>query len=469
MRYKSAKFWFLSSAGLSFTSQCFATITVIPTLPWTTSAVSGSTKAYFGDSNSSANLPDTGDGYKAFTFSTLQSADSSRTHMLKFDVTTSVTSFTAGVVGVQAFVTGTTTYAFIPIVYFNGADCTASTCNTNSNWAGSTAYYFTANYTNATTAAMTVGIYIQDLCVVLSTASNSSGSAFTTLPAICSAGSYNQPATGSSAEVSLRFWIAEKNDTTSNLPNVTDTANSLSIVVNLSNGKPSLSCSNLENAYFPGDSKITLDTSTSIFKATANSSLPVSTLIATANLTTNSLSTEANFSSTNSINSRLTLGSGTQAITGFDNTTDGSDRKYDMKFAVRNQAGIMSSFGCELNPVQTSDVDGVLNTNNCFIATAAFGDRQSLPVQVLRQFRNDILYRFDSGIEFSRWYYSWSPEAAYQLSKYPSLRAIILRLLLPLVFTVSVILHPIVALIGIFLMMFGCFYLTDRQKLKFKA
>lgn len=90
--------------------------------------------------------------------------------------------------------------------------------------------------------------------------------------------------------------------------------------------------------------------------------------------------------------------------------------------------------------VTPSQVVGLLDDKNCFIATAAFGSSVAGEVQTLRDFRNKFLVPYDSGRKFVKWYYSWSPQAAEFISQSEALRTAISILLWPLIVVAKVFL-----------------------------
>ncbi|HRK01704.1 MAG TPA: hypothetical protein PLH57_03505 [Oligoflexia bacterium] len=90
--------------------------------------------------------------------------------------------------------------------------------------------------------------------------------------------------------------------------------------------------------------------------------------------------------------------------------------------------------------VTPSRIDGFLQKNGCFIATAAFGDEWHPRVNTLREFRDRILLKTALGTSFVNWYYSWSPKKAEWLKSRPWARAAVRTALLPLVTGASAVL-----------------------------
>jgi hypothetical protein len=70
---------------------------------------------------------------------------------------------------------------------------------------------------------------------------------------------------------------------------------------------------------------------------------------------------------------------------------------------------------------------------HCFIATAAFGSYESGWVQVLRQFRDEVLLPNAPGRAFVAWYYAHSPPAANWIAQRNWARAIVRVILLPVI------------------------------------
>ena len=68
---------------------------------------------------------------------------------------------------------------------------------------------------------------------------------------------------------------------------------------------------------------------------------------------------------------------------------------------------------------ENADVDGGF----CFIATAAYGSTQEPHVQVLRQFRDQVLLQSTGGKKFVETYYRLSPPLAHFIGQHPTLRA----------------------------------------------
>lgn len=205
---------------------------------------------------------------------------------------------------------------------------------------------------------------------------------------------------------------------------------------------PSMSCPPLVDVYMPGDSEISFD-AYRFSKAARDLVAPVTHVLVVGNDGTSPVISNT-FSAGNSIAARVGLGSN-EKITGFTNTTDGSDHFHNLSFMVRDAAGIVvtGQGACALPAgVQTSQVQGFLAKGSCFIATAAYRSYDAAPVRMLRHFRDRILMRSMWGRTFVRWYYHWSPGAAEWLMGHPALRYPVLVALIPVEIIAWFLLYP---------------------------
>jgi hypothetical protein len=91
-------------------------------------------------------------------------------------------------------------------------------------------------------------------------------------------------------------------------------------------------------------------------------------------------------------------------------------------------------------------VQGFLDQDACFIATASYGSLDAAPVRLLRAFRDRVLKRFDAGRAFVGWYYSWSPHAAAWLEERPHFRGAALLALTPFEAVAWLALNPVAVL-----------------------
>ncbi|MFN7453213.1 MAG: CFI-box-CTERM domain-containing protein [Pseudobdellovibrionaceae bacterium] len=115
------------------------------------------------------------------------------------------------------------------------------------------------------------------------------------------------------------------------------------------------------------------------------------------------------------------------------NKVDGLDNDvtYDFLMATVDEAGNVQYFSdpTVLNATPTryratpGKVVGLLDGQSCFIATAAFGSSMAPQVDLLRQFRSEVLLQFPMGRSFVKWYYENSPDWALKISQSENLRA----------------------------------------------
>lgn len=135
------------------------------------------------------------------------------------------------------------------------------------------------------------------------------------------------------------------------------------------------------------------------------------------------------------------LNGGTYTVSGLANET-----RYCVGLGFLNKGGYVttdSSWSDNLsltginigtqNCATPSQIDGFLNRSTCFIASAAYGEEWDPRLEILRQFRGQILETFGLGRVFVRWYYSWSPSAAHWLIANPGYKAIVRFALIPVV------------------------------------
>lgn len=84
------------------------------------------------------------------------------------------------------------------------------------------------------------------------------------------------------------------------------------------------------------------------------------------------------------------------------------------------------------NNATPSQVFGVFEESRCFIATAAFGSPLEPKLKQLRDFRDQVLLKYDWGKKFVYWYYETSPQYAAELMDHPNLQKIVRVLIWPL-------------------------------------
>lgn len=91
-------------------------------------------------------------------------------------------------------------------------------------------------------------------------------------------------------------------------------------------------------------------------------------------------------------------------------------------------------------------------TDECFIATAAFGSKFDWPVALLREFRNQYLLTNFLGKEFVKLYYQNSPPIATVIAASQPLKILVRVILAPLIAFVYFIYHPLMMAIALILL-----------------
>jgi hypothetical protein len=207
---------------------------------------------------------------------------------------------------------------------------------------------------------------------------------------------------------------------------------------------PFLSCPSggISDYYFPGDRQVYVNpanfsTSTGTGSTPSDAGVTVESLLFMASRVASGFPLNpiiSNSLPSNEIAATLGIGDGSQAVTGFVNSVNGSDNVYQAYFHAQNEIGLISTFSCSVpSPyVASQSIQGVLTESKCFIATAAYQDGRAGPVMMLRKFRDRILAKSDFGREFIRTYYRHSPALAEWAWDKPIIRSIALRLLAPI-------------------------------------
>lgn len=130
-----------------------------------------------------------------------------------------------------------------------------------------------------------------------------------------------------------------------------------------------------------------------------------------------------------------------------DNRIDGlaNEKRYCVAMANQDVTGTISFFtpipGTAGSPVtaadicaETSEVVGLLDDKNCFIATAAFGSIMAPEVQSFRDFRNEYLLTNSLGRAFVKFYYKHSPFYANMIAESELAKGIVRAALWPLLY-----------------------------------
>ncbi len=337
-------------------------------------------------------------------------------------------------------------WKYVPIAAAQGARCTSSTCQGESvtGYTGSAdTYYFSAPFPGDDTE-MEIGFFPADLCEAVRLQGDTS-----LIANGCTNGSVKTLTRRTSQTVNdsvtavfnLRVYVTAAPDTTSAGPtDSTQDSNFTPLNVSLQTGVPleaTSSCPSLSALYFPGDTKIFFDTTRFNGSGLVNGAPLNSVVVVGANGTSPSLASIES----NSVHGRLAFG-GVRDLTGFTNTTNGSDNSYTLGFLIRDHSGALLPLStCSLSGVQTSSIQTFLNQSRCFIATAAYGSGEVPTVRWLRQFRESALRPYRAGRAFIGWYESWSPRAAEWLLQHPEYRPAVLAALTPAVAFAGIYLH----------------------------
>ena len=129
--------------------------------------------------------------------------------------------------------------------------------------------------------------------------------------------------------------------------------------------------------------------------------------------------------------------------------------------------------GTAFTMIASSDTDirvtgkltvNLIDLDECFIATAAFGSKLSPAVTLLRQFRDTILLTNTPGQAFVNFYYTHSPSVAKIISGNEGLKVIVRILLLPVIILAWAIMNFEVTLI--ILMLLTVYLVIRYRKIK---
>jgi hypothetical protein len=357
---------------------------------------------------------------------------------------------------------GSPTHPFVPIYAVNGVQCGQSTAclfpyippaeNQVTGTPVSDVAY-AADWGNGG-KTIRVGFFLADVCTYIGTGAvrpYGCQESATTSPIV--------PTDGAPAIFTLNFRVrnvpvAFPDPLTKSVSQVIKEgaiSKELKAVINVQSNGPTVSCA-LTDIYFPGDQQILVNTS-KLSAAAASAGAPIKSLVVTAEELPGSPSSTIPPAESDDVKGYANF-TGTQAITGFQNTTDGSDNQYVVQFNVMDEAGVMptpaNATGCVLGNagqgVQTSAIQSFLGSSACFIATATFRSERHPVVEGLRDFRDQFLAQSRLGRSLIRTYYDWSPRAAALVDTYPVLRMPSLFILAPVEFVALLLLHPLLGL-----------------------
>lgn len=420
-----------------FLPAAFAAVTVTPQVPWTPDS---NGIVYYSLNTLSPTL-DTEVGFRSID-ATRTTANETGTRLNMIRVTVQSDKVFAIASGQQLVVTAWATMSSgttkpVPIAYAGG-DCVAnSNCQGNLNLS----YLYAAQISNQ--QSLEIGFYPQDVCAGV----NSDGSS---VASGCSVGSFDAPAANAGTLMTLTFYVTLMTST-GGVPALADLGSESAVLkFKFQNGKPTFSCDDINNVYFPADSAILLNTQVFTGTSAAASLAPVGTILAIAKRNGTPNVTTTAFQSNNDLVGRLAYHAGTQVFSGFVNATAANDveNTYTIKFTGRDLSGALADFSnaCLLPDVQALEVKGFLKKSNCFIATAAFRSTGAEPVMLLRRFRDHVLLQNFLGRAFVHAYYRWSPPAAEWLIENPQFRIPVLLALIPVQALAWVFLDPLLRL-----------------------
>lgn len=110
------------------------------------------------------------------------------------------------------------------------------------------------------------------------------------------------------------------------------------------------------------------------------------------------------------------------------------------------------------------NIRGEGTTDECFIATAAFGSKFDWPVALLREFRDQYLLTNSLGTAFVKFYYQKSPPIAAIIATSQPLKILVRVFLAPVIAGVYIIFHPVILLVFMFMLII--FIAVRRSKLQ---
>lgn len=311
----------------------------------------------------------------------------------------------------------------------------------------------------ATTISAEIGVYPKDVCSGVSGATGCNAASVNTAVAL--------PLTFVLAQVKTVGVTVAESDLQSATPSAS-TALNIQYATTTLTAVTASNCPAMDDIYKPSNKKIDVFGSHFASLATTTGTAPLASLLVVAKSGTSDATVTSSYTSANSLYGTIPWGTD-GSVSGFTNTSStavsDASTQYQVRFMVRDAAGYISPFNtgaggcvpgatgatqrtnCCLVSVRTADIDQFLKTGKCFIATAVFHDENAAPVRLLREFRNQILSRFDLGISFIRFYYAHSPRAAEWLNRHGYLRPIVGLALVPIILLALMLLHPISALV----------------------
>ena len=105
-----------------------------------------------------------------------------------------------------------------------------------------------------------------------------------------------------------------------------------------------------------------------------------------------------------------------------------------------------------------------LPNTGCFIATAAYGAPDALPVRILREFRDRRLLTHPAGRAVVAWYYRTSPALAAWLNEHPAAKPAVRMGLEPVIATAAIITYaPAAVILALVVLLFPVRGLLRRR------
>ena len=429
-----------------------ATVTVTPVSPYTSSA----DNLYYAASGVASPGGFIGSGFSLLDLTDSTRAPSPSTANIVWIDVSSNTNFSVGsgkqlVVKLLATTQGSTAQPF-PIAGAGAASGTPALCSSSNSYCVNPTNgglidgkYWMAVYPNKGTVR--VGFYPLDICYYVDYVDTGNGTTSNSQYAQgCDSdtGVITSGSTSAAIKISADIFVGDT-ATPVAIPSPTFTGTSeetKEVTVNFQQTAPTYACdSDLSNLYFPGDTGI-LFNGTKVSAVRATGGAPVNNIL----LVGKNGSLPATGSSTYTTNDvvRTAPINIESLVTGFTNTTNGTDNSYDIAFSVQDQSGFIATFlsSCAVNGVQTSEIQTFLQTNKCFIASSAFRNPSAIPVLILRDFRDQFLLKTKIGKRFVHWYYTHSPEAAQWLWYHSQFRIPVIAMLSPFILVALFFVHP---------------------------